>query len=95
MFRLVDVENKYCKHKLLENKRVSKHHTFVSRELSKICRTRKRVNFDNYVEGVIDAIERARRMGTDIYFLLDNPGSNLPLLFDVIAGNVRVCGRTI
>jgi hypothetical protein len=86
LMHFVDVLQEYDAQDLFENRGVSKNHTYVSRELSEIARTNKRVNFDNYADKLLDAIERSRQMGDDIYCLLKQPGSNLHLLFDIIAG---------
>lgn len=86
LMHFVDVFGFYDVQELFENRGVSKSHTFVSKELSKIANTNKRVNFDHYSDKLLDAIERSRQVGDDVYCLLKQPGSNLHLLFDIIAG---------
>lgn len=70
---------------VFENRRISSKHTFVSRQLSLITHSYKRVDFAQYVDKLQDALRRARQLETDVYRLLDAPGTNLPLLFDIIA----------
>ncbi len=82
----VDVSQEYDMRELFENRPVSRNHSFVSGELSRISRTNKRVNFEQYADKLFDAIERSRQMGEDIYSLMGQPGSNLCLLFDIIEG---------
>lgn len=86
LMHFVDVWEIYDLRELFENGKVSKNHNFVSKELSLISRTNKNVNFEKYADKLLDAIERSRQMGDDVYALLEQPGSNLHLLFDIIGG---------
>lgn len=86
LMHFVDIKAKYNLVDLFDNKRVSNQHTFVSRELSKIAGTNKTVDFERYKDKLLTAIDRGRQLETDVYALLENPGTNLPLLFEIISG---------
>lgn len=73
---------------VFENKRISNQHTLVSSQLSSITHSSKRVDFSKYVDKLETAIARARRLEMNVFRLLDTPGTNLPLLFDIIDGQI-------
>lgn len=86
LLHFVNVLEEYDSEELMENPSVSRQHTFVSRELSRVAGTNKGVDFEKYEDKLFDAIERSRQMGEGVYSLIEKPGSNLCLLFDIIGG---------
>ncbi|SKA65389.1 RloB-like protein [Eubacterium uniforme] len=77
----VDVKNKYANQMnlILENKKISNKHTFVSNEISRIVHHAKgHILFEkNYLPFIDDAINRAKEFESDEIGLVDNVGSNI------------------
>ena len=85
-----DVAEKYSQEELYSNERVSKQHNFVSRKVSEVSHSNKRVDFERkMLPNLYDAIERSKKLATDIYELLHKPGTNMALLFEIIEGTRR------
>lgn len=85
----VDVKENYDLEQVFKNKKVSKQHTFISKELSEITRINRGINEKNKKiirENTFLAIERIRDLETDVYQLVNRVGSSLPLLFEIIKG---------
>ena len=77
---------------LLQNPKVSKKHTFVSRELSSRMhhtkRIPKRTFEESYLPNIDNAILRAIDYGKDRDDLLDKLGTNIPQLFSILRGQI-------
>lgn len=90
LLHVCDVKVLYSDHfdDILENKKVSKKHTYVSRELSNHAGHYKSISEDvfreKYLSNVDIAIKRAGQFETDIEKLLSDIGSNLPELFKIL-----------
>lgn len=85
LLHLTDVKQKYKEADLLENERVSKRHTFLSREVSRLCGSANTVDFEGkYLTGVEYAIQQAKLFETNIYGLLENLGTNLGVFFEML-----------
>lgn len=94
LLHICDVEHELSTHyqELIENARISNRHTYVSYELSKRAHHAKSIGEKTFVEyylhNVDTAIKRARDLGIDANELLNNLGSNLPVLFDVLRESI-------
>lgn len=81
LLHLSDVKHEYNDHleDILENKKVSGNHTYVSKEVSDKARHGKSgINFTkNYLPNVDKAIERAKGFASDEYGLISEIGCNL------------------
>ncbi len=69
-----------------ENKKVSKHHTFVSKEVSdKAHHGKGEINFrNNYLPHIYQAVERAKMFEGEEERLIDHIGCNLWKLIEVL-----------
>ena len=90
LLHICDVEQEMSEHQqdLLDNVKISNKHTYVSSELSKRAHHTKGISerkfIECYLNNVDTAIKRAKRLGTDANDLLNNLGSNLPILFEIL-----------
>lgn len=90
LLHLSDVKEEYSKQykELLENKKVSARHTFVSNEVSKKANHAKTISEGKFKEFYLDnidkAILRAAEFEQDDVPLLHNLGTNLPKLFSIL-----------
>lgn len=79
LLHLVDVKEKYKYEDLLENKKLTNTHSFVSKEVSELAgHGKKNICFEkNYLTNIDLAIQRANDYETDINSLHDKVGTNL------------------
>lgn len=88
LLHLSDVQKEYMgqMNEIQENKKVSRHHTFVSREVSKKAHHGKgNINFrSNYFPFVFEAVERAKLFEGDEEKLIDHIGCNLWKLIETL-----------
>lgn len=91
LLHLCDVSKEFDEDKkrlLLENKRVSNRHTFVSKEVSERTEHTKKISqkvFDSfYFKNIQVAMERAKDFSTKCPELLDGLGTNIPDLLEEI-----------
>lgn len=81
LLHLCDVKNELAEHleEIKENAKVSRHHTFVSLEVSKRANHGKgNLNFEeNYLDRVSSAVERAKEFADSEENLVNNIGTNI------------------
>ena len=81
LLHLSDVKIEYSKEldKIKENAKVSKSHTFVSKEVSnKVNHGKRGIHFErNYLPYVDTAIDRAKNFSSDEFELIHNIGCNI------------------
>ena len=89
LLHLCDVKAEFSSEELglmKKNQKVSTHHTFVSRELSKRAHHAKTISPGKfrgmYFPNIGQAIKNVQKFATDFPELFDQLGSNLPKLFD-------------
>lgn len=86
----VQQEMATCLDELLENKKISVNHTFVSSELTKRACHGKNIRetkfVDTYLNNIDVAIDRSKDFCQDKYGLLDKLGTNIPELFAILRG---------
>lgn len=79
--------------KLLANEKVSSAHTYVSAELSKRAKHKKTISEsvfrEFYLKNIDIASERCQDFSQDKYALLDELGSNVPKLFEILRGDLE------
>ncbi len=94
LLHLSDIKTEYSKQysELLENKKISNKHTFVSYEVSKKASHTKRISEAKfkqfYLNNIDNAISRAQDFNQDDESLLSNLGTNLPGLFSILREKV-------
>ena len=90
LLHLCDVHVEYADQldKFLENEKLSNKHTFVSREVNNRAGHSKSISesifLDKYLNSIDDAISRASNFEQDKIKLLDNIGTNIPELFELL-----------
>ena len=81
LLHLTDVKKEYADrmNDILENKRLSENHTFVSKEVSKLAgHGKKNLRFkENYLENINVAIQRAKAFASDEEQLIFSIGTNV------------------
>ena len=91
LLHLCDVKSTYTDKQLVEiynNKKVSTHHTFVSKEVSNIAKHSKKISqktFDRYYfPNIYVAIENSRQFESKLPELFNNLGTNLVGLYEIL-----------
>lgn len=71
-----------------QNKKESVKHTYISKELSdKLGHSKKNINFEkNYLPNIDKAIEHSKKFECSVEKLVDNIGTNLADLIEIIKG---------
>ncbi|OQX97074.1 MAG: hypothetical protein B6I24_09945 [Bacteroidetes bacterium 4572_128] len=85
LFHITDIAN-YNKEKLLNNEKVNKNRRFLDKELSNLNGGFKKNNlkFDDFYDGINDAIERAKELPTNNNELLNKLGTSVSILVEQI-----------
>ena len=90
LLHLSDVKEEYCNQlcEMLENKKISNRHTFVSSKVSEKATHTKNIPQNKfkqfYLPNIDLAIERAKGFSQDEDELMNNLGSNIPKLFAIL-----------
>ena len=93
LLHVCDVEKEYADkyNKILKNEKVSKKHTFLSKELSERAGHYKKILENTFVECYLPnidiAINRSQKFEKTEEGILQNIGTNLPVLFQLLREN--------
>jgi chromosome segregation and condensation protein ScpB len=77
---------KYDKNQLLENKKVTKKRRFIDKELSDLNNgyNKSKIKFEDFSDGIQDAIRRAKELEINNYKLIENLGTSVCLLVEKV-----------